>query len=153
MIFNLDITMFVHYDNGLDNDSKQNMVCRNKNLRLITKLFFPQSSGNMFFTTLFERKMFSALFSLSTSWKYRECDGKKEIKITSYTSAYTQKGTTGIHPASPLHPICATTAPSRLVPLPMKNKQVPKHSIRSHWNLFIAKIHKNGTVTEEIRHW
>lgn len=47
---------------------KQIMVCREQNLRLITELFLsPQSSGNTFSTTSFERTMFSALFSLSSS--------------------------------------------------------------------------------------
>lgn len=98
----------------------------------------------MFFTTLFERTIFSALFSQSSSWKYRQCDGKKkEIKITSYTSAYTsikvQQAFIHLHLFIPyVQQLCQ----SCLVPLPMKNKQVPKHSVRSHWNLFIAKLHK-----------
>lgn len=40
---------------------------------------------------------------------------KKEKKTTSYISAYTSKDTTGIHHSSPLYPVCATIAPSRLV--------------------------------------
>lgn len=64
------------------------------------------------------------LYSVSSVYKSTvNVVEKKEIKITSYTSAYTFAGTTGIHPSSPLYPVCATTAPSHLVPLPMKNKQ------------------------------
>lgn len=31
----------------------------------------------------------------------------------------------------------------------MKNRQAPKHSSKNHRTRFIAKLHKNGTVTEK----
>lgn len=94
----------------------KNMGLYERNLRLITEIF-PQSSGDMFFTTLLEKTLPSALFSYSGLPKYHELDGKKEIKITSNTS----EATTGIRPPFQLYPVCARTVPSCLVPLLMKN--------------------------------
>lgn len=130
---------------------KQIMVCREQNLRLITELFLsPQSSGNTFSTTSFERTMFSALFSLSSSWKYRECDEKTRKKTKQnrklknnllHICLHIYKGTTGIHPIfTSLSHMCNNCAQSCLVPLPVKNKRVPKHSIKKSLKSVYSKV-------------
>lgn len=85
-------------------------------------MFFPQSSGNMSFTT----------------WQCFQLHSVSPVH-ESTVNAMKKKGNKN----NLIHlfiPHVQQLRPSCLVPLPMKNKQVPNHSLRSHWNLFQSYI-------------